>query len=60
MRAASQNLNIDEKQAEQFVFKFGMSKDKLEGQVYKAIGGTITQRTERSGEDYSVGYGWNY
>ena len=41
IRAATQNLNIDEKQAEQFVFKFGMSKDKLEGQVYQAISGVI-------------------
>jgi type IV pilus assembly protein PilM len=41
IRAAAQNLNVDEKQAEQFVFKFGMSKDKLEGRVYEAISGTI-------------------
>ena len=41
IRAAMQNLSIDEKQAEQFVFKFGLSKDKLEGQVYQAIIGTI-------------------
>jgi type IV pilus assembly protein PilM len=37
IRAAMQNLNIDESQAEQFVFKFGLAKDKLEGQVYNAI-----------------------
>lgn len=41
VRSASQNLNIDEAQAEQFVFKFGMSKEKLEGQVFQAISGTI-------------------
>ncbi len=41
IRAATQNLTVDEKQAEQFVFKFGMSKDKLEGQVFQAISGTI-------------------
>lgn len=41
IRAAMQNLNIDEKQAEQFVFKFGLSKDKLEGQVHQAILGTV-------------------
>jgi type IV pilus assembly protein PilM len=41
IRAAVQNLNIDEKQAEQFVMKFGLSKDKLEGQVYEAIIGTV-------------------
>jgi type IV pilus assembly protein PilM len=37
VRAAAQSLNIDEKQAQQFVFKFGVSKDKLEGQIYNAI-----------------------
>ena len=41
VRAASQNLNIDDKQAQQFVNKFGVIKDKLEGQVYQAIIGTI-------------------
>lgn len=41
VRSAMQNLNIDDKQAAQFVFKFGVSKDKLEGQVYQAIIGTI-------------------
>lgn len=37
MRSAMQNLNVDEKQAEQFVMKFGLSREKLEGQVYQAI-----------------------
>ncbi|HMH31263.1 MAG TPA: type IV pilus assembly protein PilM [Methylomirabilota bacterium] len=41
VKAATQNLNIDQKQAEQFVFKFGLSKDKLEGQVFGAINSTI-------------------
>ena len=41
VRAAGQNLNVDEKQAEQFVFKFGLSKEKLEGQVYQAVSNTI-------------------
>lgn len=41
VRSAMQNLNIDEKQAEQFVFKFGLGKDKLEGQIYNAILGTV-------------------
>jgi len=41
IRTAAQNLNVDDKQAEQFVFKFGMSKDKLEGRVYEAISGSI-------------------
>ncbi len=41
VRAAQQNLGIDDKQAQQFVYKFGVSKDKLEGQVYQAILSTI-------------------
>jgi type IV pilus assembly protein PilM len=41
IRAASQNLNIDDKQAQQFVFKFGLSKDKLEGQIYQAVISTV-------------------
>lgn len=40
-----QNLNIDDKQAEQFVFKFGLSKEKLEGQIYQAIIGSIEMLT---------------
>ena len=35
------NLSIDEKQASEFVFKFGLSQQKLEGQVYGGIIGTI-------------------
>jgi len=41
VKAAMQNLNIDDKQAEQFVFKFGLSKDKLEGQIHQAIISTV-------------------
>jgi len=41
LRSAVQNLNIDDKQAQQFVFKFGLAKDKLEGQIYHAIISTI-------------------
>ena len=41
IRSALQNLNIDEKQAQQFVFKFGLGKDKLEGQIYNASIGTV-------------------
>jgi type IV pilus assembly protein PilM len=41
IKSAMQNLGIDDKQAQQFVFKFGMSKDKLEGQIYGAIIGTV-------------------
>jgi type IV pilus assembly protein PilM len=45
IKSAAQNLNIDEKQAEKFIFKFGLNKDKLEGQTYEAIIGTIDTLT---------------
>lgn len=41
VRSAQQNLGIDDKQAQQFVYKFGVSKDKLEGQVYQAVLSTV-------------------
>lgn len=41
LKAAQQNLNIDDKQAQEFVFKFGLSEQKLEGQVYHAIISTV-------------------
>lgn len=41
VRTAAQNLNIDEKQARQFVFKFGLAQNKLEGRIYEAIISTV-------------------
>ena len=41
VKAAVQNLNIDNNQAQEFVFKFGLSQSKLEGQVYNAIISTV-------------------
>ncbi len=41
IRAAVQNLNIEQKQAEQFIYKFGLVQGKLEGQTYKSIVGTV-------------------
>lgn len=41
INAAVQSLNIDAKQAEQFVYKFGLTKSKLEGQIYEAIISTV-------------------
>ena len=41
VKSAMHSLGIDQKQAQQFVFKFGLSKDKLEGQIYNAIHPTI-------------------
>ncbi len=41
VKAAMQNLNIDEQQAHQFVYKFGLSQDRLEGQIYNAVISTV-------------------
>jgi type IV pilus assembly protein PilM len=59
VRAATQNLSVDAKQAEQFVFKFGLSKDKLEGQVFQAISGTVdllTAEVEKSIKFFQTRY----
>jgi len=60
VRSASQNLNVDQKQAEQFVFKFGLNKDKLEGRVYEAVIGTVdvlTAEIEKSIQFFQGRYG---
>src|SRR3989344_2303595 len=41
VRSASQLLEVDMVQAQQFVYNFGLSRDKLEGKVYNAIIGVI-------------------
>lgn len=41
IKAVTQSLGVDAKQAEQLVFKFGLGKDKLEGQIYQAIISTV-------------------
>ena len=37
VKAAVQNLNVEEDQARQFILKFGLAPDRLEGQVYHAV-----------------------
>lgn len=41
IKAAVQNLNVQEEQARQFILKFGLAPDRLEGQVYRAIEATL-------------------
>jgi type IV pilus assembly protein PilM len=41
VHAAVQNLNIQEDQARQFILKFGLAPDKLEGQVIGALDSTL-------------------
>lgn len=59
IKSAAQNLSIDDQQAQQFINKFGLSKDKLEGQIYNAIIGTveiITSEIEKSIKFYQGRY----
>jgi type IV pilus assembly protein PilM len=37
IKSAAQNLNVQEDQARQFLLKFGLASDRLEGQVYRAV-----------------------
>jgi type IV pilus assembly protein PilM len=41
VKAAVQNLNVQEDQARQFILKFGLAPDRLDGQVYRAIESTL-------------------
>lgn len=43
IKAAQQNLNIDQNQATQFILKFGLHPDRLEGQIFKALDATLEQ-----------------
>ena len=41
VKSAVQNLNVQDDQARQFILKFGLAPDRLDGQVYRAIEGTL-------------------
>ena len=41
VRTAVQNLSIEDEQARQFILKFGLTPDKLEGQVARALESTL-------------------
>lgn len=41
IKAATQNLNVQEDQARQFILKFGLASDRLEGQVLHALETTL-------------------
>lgn len=41
VRAAVQNLNVQDTQARQFILKFGLAADRLDGQVLRAIDGVL-------------------
>ena len=59
IKAAVQTLSIDENQAQQFIYKFGLHQDKLEGQIYRALESTIDQlyaEFEKSVKFYQTRY----
>lgn len=41
IKAVAQNLNVQEDQARQFLMKFGLAEDKLDGHVVQAVGTTL-------------------
>ena len=41
VKSAVQNLSVQEDQARQFILKFGLAEDKLDGQVVRAIEGAL-------------------
>lgn len=43
VKAAMQNLNVDINQATQFILKFGLYPDRLEGQILKSLDATLEQ-----------------
>ena len=43
VKVASQNLNVQPAQAVQFITKFGLQPDKLEGQIVRALENTVDQ-----------------
>lgn len=43
VKVATQNLNIDTNQASQFILKFGLYPDRLEGQILKSLDATLEQ-----------------
>lgn len=50
VKSAAQNLNIQEQQAAQFILKFGVLPDKLEGQILRALDSTMDQFTAELGK----------
>lgn len=45
IKSAVQNLNVQEDQAKQFILKFGLAPDRLEGQVFRALESTLENFT---------------
>lgn len=43
VKTTAQNLNVKPEQAAQFILKFGLQPDKLEGQVLRALQGSVDQ-----------------
>ncbi len=61
-RSISQGLGLDMEQAEQFKMKFGLSQDKLEGQVFRAMSpiiSNIVEEIQRSIKYYQDQFGGN-
>lgn len=59
VKSVMQSLSIDENQARQFVYKFGLDTTKLEGQIYKALESTaeiIASEVQKSLKFFTARY----
>lgn len=59
LRSVIQTLNIDENQARQFVYKFGLDSTKLEGQIAKALAAgieSVASEVQKSLKFFSTRY----
>jgi type IV pilus assembly protein PilM len=60
VKAVSQAMSVDETQAEQFIFKFGLAQDKLDGQIARTLATSIDMivlEIERSLKYFETRYG---
>ncbi len=53
VKTVSSALNVKEDQARQFILKFGLAQDKVEGQVFKALDGVLQTFTSELGKSIS-------
>lgn len=59
VKTAAQNLSVEDNQANQFVYKFGLDQTKLEGQIYRALEPameTVVSEIQKSIKFFSTRY----
>ena len=53
VKTVSSSLNVKEEQARQFILKFGLAQDKVEGQVFRALDSTLESFTSELNKSIS-------